>query len=1233
MFIVTVISLSGVFSFLTDCFFSHHYKKSLQKILHCLYYFCIVLLSLLNKGGFMKFQNIFWFVLLTTVLMLTNHSLLLAQETKYSIQEIPIFPGSIEGRYGAVSDNSVVVGQEATIGQAAQWKDGVVTLLPRYGLGFSYAFDINSSNVIVGEDGNRPVCWINGNEIFLAGSAPDNSDIRGEAQSINSIGDIGGYLYFKSTPEAGYIPVIFSLSSGSYRILNFGNLAYGYVNYGINDHDDLVGKVSMSVQDPHDRAFVYHNDSLMLLNSTDPLYNQGVALSINNLGQIVGCCGSNSGVNALLWEIGNPNPIVLADSACAYAINDSGTVVGHRYPNGHAAIFIDGHAVDLNTLIPGSSNVLVSYAVDINNKGEILCMGMGSGGVPAFYLLTPQPAITIRDAKNDTIPNIEFQLMRVSTPPLYTEDTLGSFTTDSLGRLELTPVAEDTFSVELSTGTKQLVVGDSLKIAKKIYTQPTVKHSGILGTMYSIFLDNAKFDSAGVMSFDTLNSKGTQDIILDHTELKYNLLVSVEWDAAVGYLSSLQSGFRAMSNYLYDVSDGQMRLDTVMIYDNKEHWDEADMRIYANNIEWPRAVAAGINSSDPEWTSFFPRKWFGDSDPSRNGSYSENPLNLEDSDDFRTKCHEMGHYALNFYDEYKFSDGSGGFVDETGRCGSVPIYGYMDNQFESGGEWSSEMSSIYRYQDAECQNTKQFILNYGSCWDYLEEQFEKEWGTDSIFIPIITPDDAERKLKLGFEYLPGPNGEMFVLDYDVGALVQFPEQPFPPDPDITTLNVQVENATNRLSKADVTLINNYFGFNPKTIYQGQTDDGHGRIWVVGASQSNRLIQASAGAVTILPYLDKKLTQVTGNKVWMCGEASIGEPKEKRVNNQSWSNGDSVIIQLKPVEGDYPLICGMSLGDNTATYQLNILNTFSTNPTMDLLPDIGGQHSYNFTYDGSKYTSQIVDSLGNSGTFTLWAKDDSANNFFFNTDYTITQLDTSALNWNLMGPQGGAEVWIDTSNSTLQKGMILSSPYLIIRTGLDTVNIQAGETHSFSVYPPTSLTGNNRIIIRYADSDLDIGNGIEGKESSLRVFRWNEGSDQWEQIGGTVDTIQNEVSTAIADLGVYGAFTTELLTDVEDDEQGSVIPDKFELEQNYPNPFNPVTQISFSLPKSANVKLEIYNLLGQKVVTLYEGQLQAGNHQILWDGKNFKGELVSSGIYFYRLQAGDFMNIKKMILVK
>jgi cytochrome c peroxidase len=94
-----------------------------------------------------------------------------------------------------------------------------------------------------------------------------------------------------------------------------------------------------------------------------------------------------------------------------------------------------------------------------------------------------------------------------------------------------------------------------------------------------------------------------------------------------------------------------------------------------------------------------------------------------------------------------------------------------------------------------------------------------------------------------------------------------------------------------------------------------------------------------------------------------------------------------------------------------------------------------------------------------------------------------------------------------------------------------------------------------------------------------------------------------------------------------------LPASFTLEQSYPNPFNLETTISFSLSKRSYVDLSIYNILGEKVKTLVNGNLDAGNHTITWDGKNESGSVVASGIYFYKLNAGDNVTIKKMSLLK
>ena len=90
-----------------------------------------------------------------------------------------------------------------------------------------------------------------------------------------------------------------------------------------------------------------------------------------------------------------------------------------------------------------------------------------------------------------------------------------------------------------------------------------------------------------------------------------------------------------------------------------------------------------------------------------------------------------------------------------------------------------------------------------------------------------------------------------------------------------------------------------------------------------------------------------------------------------------------------------------------------------------------------------------------------------------------------------------------------------------------------------------------------------------------------------------------------------------------------LPIRYDLKQNYPNPFNPVTNISYSIPLLGNVSLVIYNLLGEEVSRLVDDkQRQVGEYIASWDASN-----MTSGIYFYRLQAGDFVRTRKMVLLK
>lgn len=94
-----------------------------------------------------------------------------------------------------------------------------------------------------------------------------------------------------------------------------------------------------------------------------------------------------------------------------------------------------------------------------------------------------------------------------------------------------------------------------------------------------------------------------------------------------------------------------------------------------------------------------------------------------------------------------------------------------------------------------------------------------------------------------------------------------------------------------------------------------------------------------------------------------------------------------------------------------------------------------------------------------------------------------------------------------------------------------------------------------------------------------------------------------------------------------------IPSSFVLSQNYPNPFNPDTRIQYKLPAISEVKIVVYNLKGQNVKTLFEGEQAAGRHSLLWDGTTDAGERVASGVYLLRLTAGNYAATKKMVFVQ
>ena len=109
-------------------------------------------------------------------------------------------------------------------------------------------------------------------------------------------------------------------------------------------------------------------------------------------------------------------------------------------------------------------------------------------------------------------------------------------------------------------------------------------------------------------------------------------------------------------------------------------------------------------------------------------------------------------------------------------------------------------------------------------------------------------------------------------------------------------------------------------------------------------------------------------------------------------------------------------------------------------------------------------------------------------------------------------------------------------------------------------------------------------------------------------------------------GVWKRPLSEIITVVDNSVQNK--PERFSLGQNFPNPFNPSTTIKYSIPKNSLVRLKVYNILGEEVAILVNEEKPVGTYEVKFNATN-----LPSGVYFYRLQAGSFVETKKMIIIK
>ncbi len=195
-----------------------------------------------------------------------------------------------------------------------------------------------------------------------------------------------------------------------------------------------------------------------------------------------------------------------------------------------------------------------------------------------------------------------------------------------------------------------------------------------------------------------------------------------------------------------------------------------------------------------------------------------------------------------------------------------------------------------------------------------------------------------------------------------------------------------------------------------------------------------------------------------------------------------------------------------------------------------------------------------------------------------------------------------------------------------------VNTQGGEFYS-------SDNGNTWLPVDTANS-IGIINSVSNAGSNIicgtnkGLFRSTDNGDSWLSIdSGLTDKDISSIAVNNRSIfigtkegGVWRNSLNEIITDVK--QENKIQPLDYSLMQNYPNPFNPTTNITFSIPAKAHVIIELFNILGEKVSTILSKEMETGSYKIQWQGSNFP-----SGIYFYRMKANDFIQTKKLVLIK
>jgi len=351
-------------------------------------------------------------------------------------------------------------------------------------------------------------------------------------------------------------------------------------------------------------------------------------------------------------------------------------------------------------------------------------------------------------------------------------------------------------------------------------------------------------------------------------------------------------------------------------------------------------------------------------------------------------------------------------------------------------------------------------------------------------------------------------------------------------------------------------------------------------------------------------------------IWNLSEPIYGEIKQTRIPKPGDPNDHPYYWDyVAPLNFDGYDVLQYSISDDIDETFGNIVIRIAAEPRFV----VGTQQEYTFLEDSSLTvnTLRLVPGVGGMDqNLFVWGK----------VKGNLAQIGIDRAKHHLTFQTKNADAW-GQDKAILYVGHE-NNPFDSLMVTIVVVPVNDPPTASFTV-----AKNNNTVTF------TDQSNDSRDPEGAITAWLWEFGDDQTstEQNPTHVYTAAKTyaVKLTVTDNSNESTVTTQNveITTVVSIAEGTNLPDNYELSQNYPNPFNPVTSIRYALPEQSMVKLTIYDMLGKEVVTLVNRTEQAGYKSVDWNGLNQHGQLVSTGIYFYRIQAGNFSQIRKMIFIK